>query len=386
MTMTWENGRQLKELVVNDDLTVSYKYNSNGIRTQKSINGNKKYIYHYDSNNNLTALADSDNNIMQFYYDNEGKVSSMRYKGITYYYVKNLQGDVTKLIKSDGTTVANYTYNPWGEKQSITDASGNNITDNTNVALVNPFRYRGYVYDDETGLYYLMSRYYDPTTQRFINADVYTNTQTDNTIGANMFAYCENNSVSSTDVYGTKSSHLKTKINNQVWVTDFDGPTYGVYNCYSYALRKFSRIYSPGEFAYINGRNYKDANDIANLVLKDLKKLRKPGRILRGKDAKPSYRTDKKHYLIAIRVTGRNSRYAKDYHFMRRTADGCWRFKAGQYGRVMQLVGRNTPETVSWDLYKAISARNRNIKNTFTYRVAYKNVYTSKIIYMVVPY
>ncbi|MDP4120686.1 MAG: RHS repeat-associated core domain-containing protein, partial [Bacillota bacterium] len=72
---------------------------------------------------------------------------------------------------------------------SVKDASGNTITDTTSIALINPIRYRGYVYDSDSGLYYLQSRYYDPTTCRFVNADCYSDTCT-GVISTNMFAYC----------------------------------------------------------------------------------------------------------------------------------------------------------------------------------------------------
>lgn len=203
MTMTWQNGRELKELVVNDELVVEYKYNANGLRTLKSLyDGVDYYNYYYDENNNLIALYDHYGKMMQFYYGADGTLVSMRHKGKMYYYIRNLQGDITKLIEGDGTVVATYTYNAWGKILSIKDADGNVITSDTHVALINPFRYRGYVYDDESGLYYLQSRYYDPTTGRFVNADVYTDTQTGKTLSVNMFAYCENNYINAIDKTG----------------------------------------------------------------------------------------------------------------------------------------------------------------------------------------
>ncbi len=204
MSMTWENGRQLKELIVNDELTVEYEYNANGLRTKKSLyDGTDYYNYYYDENNNLTALCDHYGKIMQFYYGADGTVVSMRHKDIMYYYVKNLQGDITALVKADGAVVANYSYDVWGKVLSITDANGNKITADTNVALINPFRYRGYVYDDESGLYYLQSRYYDPETGRFVNADTYTYTDTGNSVlSTNMFAYCENDPINAMDRNG----------------------------------------------------------------------------------------------------------------------------------------------------------------------------------------
>ncbi|MEE0006397.1 MAG: RHS repeat-associated core domain-containing protein [Ruminococcus sp.] len=65
-------------------------------------------------------------------------------------------------------------------------------------------RYRGYVYDTDTGLYYLQSRYYDPQTGRFINADdtAYVDTNSGTTLSTNMFAYCENNHINNVDYTG----------------------------------------------------------------------------------------------------------------------------------------------------------------------------------------
>lgn len=75
-------------------------------------------------------------------------------------------------------------------------------TSDCDLANINSFRYRGYVYDSETGLYYLKSRYYDPVTGRFLNADMYYDTQS-NIFGTNMFAYCNNNPVNQIDPEGT---------------------------------------------------------------------------------------------------------------------------------------------------------------------------------------
>ncbi|MBR1483400.1 MAG: hypothetical protein IJ598_10595 [Ruminococcus sp.] len=108
-----------------------------------------------------------------------------------YYYVKNLQGDIVRIVDSSGTVVVNYSYNVWGKSLSV-DYNSNNSSELNAVLTLNSLRYRGYVYDDETGLYYLQSRYYDPTTCRFINADVYCDTQSGSPLSTNMFAYCEN--------------------------------------------------------------------------------------------------------------------------------------------------------------------------------------------------
>ena len=85
---------------------------------------------------------------------------------------------------------------------AVLDGNDNPITDSSHFAIVNPFRYRGYIYDTETGFYYSQSRYYDPEIGRFINADGYVTTD-QGFAGCNMFLYCGNNPVNYQDVDGS---------------------------------------------------------------------------------------------------------------------------------------------------------------------------------------
>ena len=109
-------------------------------------------------------------NTLDFFYDESGHPYALTYNGTTYYYVTNLQGDVLHIANASGTPVVSYTYDPYG-KPTVSPT-----TTNVTLAEVNPLRYRGYVYDQDTGFYYLQSRYYDPTTCRFINADALVST------------------------------------------------------------------------------------------------------------------------------------------------------------------------------------------------------------------
>ena len=152
--------------------------------------------YYYDSNNNLIGIK-VHGTVLYFYYDSEGNATSFSHNGTKYYYVKNLQGDVVKIINHLGNVVVTYTYDAWGKILNQTDSTVYNL------ANINPFRYRGYVYDNETGLYYLQSRYYDPITGRFINADETAFLGATGTVlSSNLFAYCENNTVNNTDPFG----------------------------------------------------------------------------------------------------------------------------------------------------------------------------------------
>lgn len=133
--------------------------------------------------------------VLDFIYDESGKpfamIDQLGASPKTYYYVLNLQGDVVKLVTESGAVAASYEYDAWG---NILSSSGSK-------AEINPLRYRGYYYDTETGFYYLQSRYYDPVTHRFINADSYSSTG-QGIIGYNMFAYCNNSPVIQADHTG----------------------------------------------------------------------------------------------------------------------------------------------------------------------------------------
>ena len=151
------------------------------------------YSYIYASGKLLQekVTTDGTTETHNFFYDNTGKPYAMQINGTTYYYVTNLQGDVMGLVDTSGNSVASYTYDPYGK---VLTATGT-------LAEKNPLRYRGYYYDSESSLYYLQSRYYDPATRRFINADSYAGTG-QGMLGYNMFAYCNNNPLLKLDSEG----------------------------------------------------------------------------------------------------------------------------------------------------------------------------------------
>ena len=131
-------------------------------------------------------------------------IGSLNYEYVRYTLVKDLQGNVIGLADKNGNLAAKYTYDAWGNILSVTDGQGNDVSGNPgHIANVNPLRYRGYYFDQETGFYYLHTRYYDPMAGRFINADGYVTTDS-SLSGANMFAYCKNNPVMMVDPDGNR--------------------------------------------------------------------------------------------------------------------------------------------------------------------------------------
>jgi len=130
---------------------------------------------------------------------------------MSYYCTHNSRGDIIGIYNGDGVLRAQYKYDSWGNVLSVTDENGNAITSATHVGNLNPFRYRGYYYDTESGFYYLMSRYYDPVTHRFINADTYDTLLSDeNLSNKNLFSYCGNNPVNNSDPTGEHSCGAPT--------------------------------------------------------------------------------------------------------------------------------------------------------------------------------
>ena len=188
-----------------------FSYNSEGIRTKKRFAGGAGSLPYYtdvytvDGSRILSEKRMVNNivrNTIYYVYDANGAVIGMEYNGTKYWYDKNLQGDVVGIRNASGTLVAQYVYDAWGNHRQITDGSGNDVSDNPNhIANINPFRYRGYYYDTETGWYYLNTRYYDPNVGRFLSPDTILGAN-GGLLGYNLYAYCNNNPVMFSDPSG----------------------------------------------------------------------------------------------------------------------------------------------------------------------------------------
>ena len=127
-----------------------------------------------------------------------------------FWYEKNLQGDVVAVYDNNGVKHVSYTYDAWG---NTTETRHVNYT----AASYNPFRYRGYYYDRDVGLYCLGTRWYSTQFRRFLSPDKYVSTGT-GFVGFNMYAYCNNNPVMYVDPSGQMPEWLKTLIDISCYV------------------------------------------------------------------------------------------------------------------------------------------------------------------------
>ena len=189
---------------------VTYTYGADGVRKSK---GNTEYIYDGDK---LLAERWGSQEI-EYIYGMDGIIGFL-YSGIIYYYKKNLQGDVIEVKKYNPiaetvSTVARYVYDAYGNHKILLDTNG--------IGTLNPIRYRGYYYDVETGLYYLINRYYDPEIGRFISPDKISAINPGVVNGVNLYCYCYNSPVKYVDYVGNMPVSIDVISNLISYSTDF---------------------------------------------------------------------------------------------------------------------------------------------------------------------
>lgn len=191
-SFSWE-GRELKTLT-NGTTAASYTYNASGIRTSKTVNG---VTTNFSLEGSRILFMTGGSGFWSFLYYGD-VLAGFKVNNATYYYLRNLQGDIVQIIDASGNVVVSYRYDDWGKVLSVAGSAAETL------GVQNPFRYRGYFYDEETGLYYLNARYYDPKTGRFVNEDSLISIGGDLT-GTNLFVYCLNQPVNRADYDGLAS-------------------------------------------------------------------------------------------------------------------------------------------------------------------------------------
>ena len=211
-TYTWARGRQLQVMYKGsfgqpgyDE--IAFTYNHEGLRTRKTrmyysdggvAYSSTEYTLHGKNIVHMTRGSDS----LHFFYDASNRPAIVEWNnGVTtakYAYIQNLQGDIVGIVDSNGTEVVKYTYDAWGKVLSTTGSLASTLGN------IQPFRYRGYVYDVETGRYYLRARYYNPLWFRFICSDstdvLFCNQAS--LYEKNLYTYCDNNPIVREDISG----------------------------------------------------------------------------------------------------------------------------------------------------------------------------------------
>ena len=197
MQFTW-TGRQLSSLQKNGNV-VNYAYNSDGIRTSKTVNGIET-TFQLDGTKIVSETTNG--NIKWYIYDENDSIIGFEYNAQAYYFEKNAQGDVVRIFDAGGNLVSEYFYDAWGNIATVLG--------NQEIANENPFRY------NESGFYYLQSRYYDSFTGRFLNADNINYLGTNKSpLSYNLYSYVQNDPVNYNDPTGyiAVKTVVKTLIN-----------------------------------------------------------------------------------------------------------------------------------------------------------------------------
>ena len=201
-------GRRLvgisEDLGVDEQQTVDYTYNSNGLIIKKVLGywyaddrDSEEYTtkYYYDGEKLITEIGPR--NRLDFLYDENGILYGLiKDSSRKYFYIRDFMSNILGLVDNSGNIVVKYKYDAYGNRISITDTSG------CDLGNINPFRYKGYYYDDDAQMYYCKSRFYVPLWHRWLNSDSINYLEPKNITSLNLFTYCNNNPVMYVDPTG----------------------------------------------------------------------------------------------------------------------------------------------------------------------------------------
>ena len=175
---------------------ISYEYDGEGRRISKTVKGNKEE-YKYEGERLVKIIKERRE--IEVLYDIKGEIVGLKNEEGYYYYRKDALGNIERIIDSTGKTIVKYEYSVWGELIEEKEIENKKIVED------NPYKYKSYYYDKESGLYYLKSRYYSASLHRFISLDQTEYMEIGSITGLNLYAYCGNDPVNMADPDGNSA-------------------------------------------------------------------------------------------------------------------------------------------------------------------------------------
>ena len=195
-TYTFE-GRRLAKIQKGGKVH-DFEYNDQGLRIKKTVTESGTSVstrYFYDGTK-LVAEISPERRLDFLYDENDRLYGFVLDKTAMYFYVRDTLENILGVIDSAGNLVVQYAYNAWGKNLGITGTLA------TTIGACNPFRYKGYHFDSDTGMYYCHTRYYVPDWCRWLCGDNFYFIKTDDLKSTNLFAYCQNDPINKQDESG----------------------------------------------------------------------------------------------------------------------------------------------------------------------------------------
>ncbi len=198
-TFEWDAGSILKQTIVNNSI-VNYQYGVDKMRTSKTVNNNTTY---YDYFNGYLMSSNNGKGTVKYFYDDENSVLGFHFDDSIYLYVKDPIGVIRGIVDENLDPVVLYEYDDRGVP-IIKYCKSNDVLE-ANLIL-----YKDYVFDYETDLYYIGTRYYSPNIRRFISQDDFEKTSKagSNDYNFNLYSYCNNNPIMFHDKLGYEAITL----------------------------------------------------------------------------------------------------------------------------------------------------------------------------------